>query len=210
MWFEDLTRLSELVRTRKPSCVLIAGLSFGSLIATLLAYRLENEAGAEQRTSVAGLVILSPLIKLRAKEKELRLKLLSYLPESLLDSLGIRPKSVRAEGTFIEPRESFPFHSVGATARAWKLRSLVLQQIKRLKCPILLLQDPQDHHLHPNASAVLAARASSHVIKVENLPGAEHEMTIGPRQAAVFATITDFFRAALESQQISSRETGES
>ncbi len=188
-WYRDLTDAHTAVSARAPEITLVAGLSFGALLA--LAY------AEHHPDSVSALALLSPLITLRSRPTELWLRVLSLLPEPWLNRFGTRIKRERDAGLFPEGREAFPEHSIGATARAWKIRRAVLRDLSKVRCPVLLAYDPGDHHLLPCTVQPLIDGLSHVPHRVESFPGAEHEMTIGPRRAEVIRCVAEFFKPIL-------------
>lgn len=188
-WESQLTACAEQIRESAAPVILI-GMSFGSLLALRL---LTTQPGA-----AVALVALAPLISLRKRGNQQLLHWCSMLPESSIDRLGVRRKKVRDMSLFSGTRQAYAAHSIGALARAWQLRRDVLARAGDVRCPVLLLQDPGDHHLSPRSAADLARALVRARCIIKDIPGAEHEMPIGPKRAEVFQIITEFLKPVLD------------
>lgn len=191
LWLGDIRRGLAEVRELGPHRIVVGGLSFGGVLALAAASQLGGAA--------SGAFILSIPLRLRSTRDDIVLRLLSYLPDSLLDRLPVVPKRPRAVDAFVKPRDSLAMHSVGAMARVFYIRRLTLQQLWRLSCPLLVLQDPDDHHV-PSASIDVLFRYAGHVqIGQRWYPGGQHELTLGRWYAEVEQAVGEFVDASAAS-----------
>ena len=183
-WMSDVTHALEAEPAKK---VIVIGVSFGALLGLRLATLYPKR--------VSLVVAMSPPIKLRSRFKELVLTLFSYLPDNLLNLLGFIRKSERGPDTFAVPHENLPVHSIGALSRLFKIRRQLKGALQQLACPLLILQDPFDHHVEPSSVDYLVDNAGSKEIAIDYFPGGEHELTVGHQHQAVFARISAFIEA---------------
>ncbi len=183
-WIRDVTRALEVESAKK---IFVIGVSFGALLGLRLATLYPER--------VSLVVAMSPPIKLRSRFKEVALTLLSYLPDNLLNLLGFIGKSKRGPDTFAVAHESLPVHSIGALSRLFKIRRELRDSLQQLTCPLLILQDPFDHHVEPSSIYYLIDNAGSWEIAVDYYPGGEHELTVGHKHQAVFTRISAFIEA---------------
>lgn len=188
-WMDDAQRALLELRGRNPSSIVLAGVSFGSMLALYLATRSSSE--------IKALALLSPPLVLRSWRRQVGLRLLSYLPDSLLDRLGVVRKVHRLDTDFVRPRRSFDSHSIGALARAVYIRRMAAQRSRALTIPVLAVQDPHDHHLLAGATERLTALVGNSKFEQRWFPGGEHELPIGPRAEEVNACVTEFFLRAI-------------
>ncbi len=191
-WIADATKALLDLRTRKPSAIVIVGLSFGSILGLYLATR--------SREEVKALVMLSPPTMLRSLKKRFLLSLFSYLPDSMLNRLGLVVKGPRPEGIFRTPRVAYTSHSISALARIFYIYRLARQQTSALRCPVLAIQDPNEHYLLATATQKLQQQLPNSEFTQRWVPGGEHELTIGPRSEEVEQIVSDFLISHLEMQ----------
>lgn len=183
-WLADAERCFSSVSARYDAIATV-GLSFGSLLALYLA--------AAHPESVQAVAALSPPLRFRSNLREALLGLLSCLPDVVLDRLGVVQKTKRKEGIFIKERTAFPVHSIAAGARLLQIRRTVLSAIAKLRCPVLLLHDPEDHHLSPEVPSLLRASIAHATFREQLFPGGQHELTIGHSYKEVSTAVADFF-----------------
>lgn len=182
-WFRDLETAFSALAARKPSSIVCAGLSFGGLLLLNLALK--------HSSNISAIVVMAPPLELRSKRKEYALRALSFLPDSWLDALG-EVKKKRRDAVFTHARKAYDAHSIGALARLKWIQRQVLARSEKISCPILLLQDPDDHYLPEGAVRKLQQKLTSADVTQRWIAGAEHEMTIGPRGSEVINMIADF------------------
>lgn len=171
--------------------VVLVGLSFGALLALLLA--------AENPDRVRGAVLLSPPLLIRPRIREWVLRMLSYAPEAILNRLPLAEKAKRSATLFKIPRVCFGVHSIGAAARVVSVRVAALCAARRAAarcCPLLVAQDPADHHLDPRGIKDFEVLAGMCQIRasVRWYQGGEHELTLGSRSEEVLADTVKFIR----------------
>jgi esterase/lipase len=142
-WQTDIERSYEEIASRNPAQIFVVGLSFGALLALTLT--------ATKKEHISGLVLLSTPYLLRSRKREIFLRIFSYFTDFLLDRLGIVAKSVRDPALFTGERKGYSSHSVGALARAKYLQRLLSTKLSLIECPVLLMQDPEDHHVRENS-----------------------------------------------------------
>ncbi|MFM1848707.1 MAG: hypothetical protein RL417_2181 [Pseudomonadota bacterium] len=162
----------------------VGGCSFGALLSLYL--------GTREQRPIDGLVLLAPPFKLRRRFDETRLRLLSKLPEHLIDTLGVRKKNRARESRLVFPRNCLEAHSVASIVRMAKLRNLIAPRIPTLRVPVLIIQDPHDHLVHPDGVDPFIESAEHSEIDTIWLPGAEHELTLGPRHLEVSRAVLEF------------------
>lgn len=183
-WLADVRRALVEVRELGPLPIVVGGLSFGGVLALA--------AAAQLGGGVRAAFVLSIPLRLRSSIDDLALRLLSYLPDSVLNTLPVVPKKPRATDAFVKPRSSLEMHSVGAMARVYYIRRRTLQQLWRLSCPLLVLQDCYDHHVPPNSIDILFRYAAHVQIKQRWYPGGQHELTLGKWYQEVERAVGEF------------------
>ncbi|NBO19954.1 MAG: alpha/beta fold hydrolase [Proteobacteria bacterium] len=162
---------------------IVVGSSFGALLALWLAL--------EARHAPRATVLISPPFRFRARHREVILPLLAMLPEAALDTLGYSKKAVRAVAI---ARPAYPIHSVAAAARLMRLRGMVKPRLKELSMPILLAQDPFDHHLDPAGTDRIIEVFGSEQVDTLWLPHGQHELASGPEAQALLQGVREFLR----------------
>ena len=162
---------------------IVVGSSFGALLALWTALQAAHKPRA--------VVLISPPFRFRAWHREVVLPLLARLPEAALNNLGYSPKAVR---TVPIARPAYAIHSVAAAARLMRLRGMVVPRLAEITAPVLLAQDPFDHHLHPSGTdRIVPAFGGEHVDTLW-LPGGQHELSCGPEAAALLRGVREFLR----------------
>ena len=169
--------------SREP--VSLCGLSFGAILALYLSSSLPAIVGK--------VALLSVPIRFRSFMREELLTFLSLLPESVLDLLPAVQKQKRAVGYLAKQHICLPQHSIGAAARLVKIRRKILSNLRSVGSPLLVLQDPKDHHLSIDGVAELRKLAVNTTISVEWMRGGEHELPLGHMCQAVENRIVSFF-----------------
>ncbi|MCB0323079.1 MAG: alpha/beta fold hydrolase [Bdellovibrionales bacterium] len=182
-WLVDAERALAQAKPQSQRVVTV-GQSFGALLSLYIALTAPAQ--------VRGAVLLSPPIRFRSKQRELLLATLSYLPDAILDRLGTVAKQARPDAQFRRPRDAFDRHSLGAAARLVQIRRNVMRRLSELRCPLLVLQDPQDHHLSPELPAVLRTFGRKVDIRHSWISGGLHELALGPRCQEVLEKINQF------------------
>ena len=75
-----------------------------------------------------------------------------------------------------------------------RLRRMVLPRLGEISAPVLLAQDPFDHHLNPAATDKLVAAFASEHVDTLWLPHGQHELPCGPEAAALQRGVREFLR----------------
>lgn len=183
-WLEQVedTILPFVKRNEKFTLI---GQSFGSLLSLYIAEKFSE--------NVESCVLLAPPLLFKSKLLEFFLFVFSFLPESLVSSFGTVKKSKREQGQFVEERHDYKSHSVAAILRLVKIRRMVMAQLSKIKARLLLIQDPNDHHLDIRGLKVITDNINkSLVFREEFLLGASHEISIGRKQKEAFKIIKEF------------------
>jgi esterase/lipase len=184
-WISDVT--DAFVRAHnefKNVPIILVGVSFGALLCMHVA--------AHYQRDVSGIVLLSPSMKLRSKNQELCLSLLSYMPDFILNYLGTVKKKLRKADALAIKDNRLTVHSLGASARLFQIRRKVTKVMKNIICPVLLVQDPNDHLLQNDVIEMVRDGVSSARCDLHYLPGGEHELTLGHRHNEVYALVLNF------------------
>lgn len=170
----------------RSSSVSLCGSSLGGLLALHLAATFPDK--------VRCAAILSPTLEFHSMVRELVLRSGRILPNFLLNRLGVIKKSARADGALLEPHNAFGFHSIAAGVRLLQVRDRVLGNLKSIRCPILLMVDPWDHHLK-ESGALRLLDALQHVpVRYQVIPGGQHELLLGPARDKVIELVLDFYK----------------
>lgn len=162
----------------------IVGQSLGALLSIYL--------GSRYAARLRAIVLLSTPFSFRSRCRELKLRVLSYLPERCLNFLGFVRKVSRPTNYLALPHETYPVHSLGASARLFKIRRLVAKSFGQITCPVLLIQDPNDHHLHPECNERMRAQMASTKVKKLLFPGGQHELLLGHHHLRIYQEIEAF------------------
>lgn len=182
VWLEDA--VTTVASCSRDGPLFVGGSSFGALLALYIA--------TLQRWPITGLVLLAPPLRLRRKFDEARLRILAKLPEPVIDRLGTRTKDKGRENRLLLPRCCLEAHSVASIVRLVKLRDLLFPKLAQLRIPVLIVQDPHDHLVHPDGVDPFIEAAEHTEVDTVWLPGAEHELTLGPRHPEVSHTVVEF------------------
>jgi esterase/lipase len=181
-WLKDVDRaLEQLPASAK---VFVVGESLGSLLSLHLALKFPERIG--------GVAILSVPLRFRRQALEKALRLLSRLPDPLLDKLGVQEKTLKKAELFRYQHECYSSHSVGAAARLVKLRRRLLKKLPALKAPVILFHDPDDHHLSPKVPKIFARYAVNTEVTIKEYLGGTHELLLGQKCDEIYADILSF------------------
>lgn len=184
-WRADAEAICGKVNALNYKTCVIGGQSFGATLAMW--------AAAHYPGRFSALVLMSVPLKLRSRRTELLLQALSFLPDALLDRLPLVRKTARPPGTFSRTRYCYPVHAMGAAARIVALRRAALRILPRVTAPILLLQDPNDHHIAPSVPPLLRRIAKARV-RLRWFPHGHHELTEGHLHREVIDEVRSFLR----------------
>ncbi len=192
-WLDDADRaFAEASKVQTPALFTI-GQSFGALLSLYVTTKYSER--------IAGTGLLSPPILFSSFRRELLLRLLSLLPDELLNSLGVVPKKHRENPGFIRPREAYTSHSVASAVRLFKIRRLVLAALSKVSNQIFVLQDPDDHHISVDVPNVLRRAARLSTIEHRWIVGGRHELSIGPRQEVVLTELERFLQQTISNEK---------
>lgn len=183
-WQQDAKDAFEQLKNSFPGPYFVGGLSFGALLALRLAAAYSRE--------ISGAVVMSVPLRLTSFIREYSLRLLSYLPDSILNSLGCRAKKERQDGIHAFRRNAYPVHSTAAVARLKQIQRMLMSELERIRCPMLILQDQFDHHVSADVPAMLRRRVASEAVEIEWIPHGQHELTIGQKHQEVYERIRQF------------------
>jgi carboxylesterase len=181
-WHDDVLSVFSVCSEQMP--VYVGGASFGALFSLMLAIRFP--------ALVSGVFLLAPPIVFRSRAVECFCRLFSVLPEVLIDRLGSLPKSKRGEGVFVRKRRAYKRHSLSAVVRMFKVRNSQLENLSKVTAPVVVLQDPEDHHVSLESIDFLKAGLSNTSLTVEWIPNGEHELTVGKQATLVSEKILAF------------------
>ena len=182
-WLADVEKIFHVAKQRAYSPIVVCGVSFGSLLALYLASKYPND--------IQTVIALSLPFEFRSMKREIILPFLSFLPDSLLESTSLVEKTKRAANSFSRPRHSYSMHSTAAAARLVQIRRTVIKQLKKIECPVLILQDPHDHHLSPNGPRIFR-KACQAPVDLRWIPGGQHELTLGAFYQDVIRDVVEF------------------
>lgn len=162
----------------------IIGQSFGAILSLY--------AGAVSTTPIAGIVIAAPPLRLKSLFQEIFFGVLSAMPDAALNRLGSIAKEPRPNGYLSLPYDSYADHSIAALARLLQIRRKVRSLRDKISCPVLAMQDPDDHHLAPHSIGFTSAYVISEKIETEYFRGGRHELLLGPCYLEVYQRILRF------------------
>lgn len=165
--------------------LLVVGLSLGAVLALQVALK--------GNISVGPLVLVSCPWAFRKTWHEQGLRLLSRLPEPVIDFLpwSAKPEHVLDSCEITDPlRRS---HSVGAGARLVGLRQKVRGEISKLRSEVLVVGDPLDYLLEPGGFFTLMDEVPSACnVDIQLWPGGGHALLVGVQSNKVIDHISDW------------------
>lgn len=181
-WLQEAAEAIGAISAGGP--LFIGGLSFGALLSLGLL--------AQHPHPISGIILLAPPFKLRRRFDEGRLRILSRLPDTLIDKLGTRKKDLTRETRLVLPRKCLAEHSIASAVRMARLKDRLKPFLPTLATPILIVQDPHDHLVDPDGVDSFIEAAEMAEVDTIWLPGAEHELTLGPRHNEVAHAVIEF------------------
>jgi len=183
---EDFLQCAEQALIREVEAergaVVVAGLSFGAVLALYLAVTFP--------ALIKGAALLSCSLRFRSTKSELLLSALTHLPEVLINQLPVVKKTKRDPDRLELPRVAYLEHSVGALVRLVKIRQTALASAEKLRAPVLMLADPLDHHISPQGALDLCRKLPN--AELYWVEGGEHQLTLGHRRIEVYNQVRDF------------------
>ncbi len=184
-WLSCAEAALKCTRTEYEHPVHLIGLSMGSLLALHCAATFPGE--------VASVTALSPPIRLRNTSEDILLRAASFLPDVLIARLSwMRHKSPRAPDCLALPHPTAPGFPINAAIRFAQVRRRVKGRVHRITCPVLIAYDPRDHLVGPSGVLWLQNKLRSCTVQVEQVPGGEHELTLGHSYQKVYERIKEF------------------
>lgn len=197
-WIVDVkAALQSLLKEDRSQNIFIVGMSFGSLLSLVAADKIFNK---ENKNLLKGIVLLASPFSLSSSYKSFALKILSFLPDFILNMLGTVAKKGGREDKFSLERISTKRHSIAAGARLFQVRRKAREALCRVTAPALAIQDPRDHHLLPKALEKIKRFYGGKDLNAIYLEGAEHELTLGPKYKEVEKIILDFLEDKLDNK----------
>lgn len=184
-WIYDVDCAIRTAQQNFDGPLFLAGESLGAILSLLGAIR--------SPAAVAGLALFAPPLALESIYNETVMGIASFLPDVAQNLLPTVPKRRRPEGHLAEKREALNVHSIAAAGRMASIRRKVFRNLSRITAPILIIEDPYDHHLGPGAWDELLMRVPAPVETVL-MPGGEHELMLGHRLTDVAEAAISFFK----------------
>jgi len=175
-WYGELERThDELVQ--RCSTVFAAGLSMGGLLSTKL---------AEERPSLAGLVLVNPIFK-HNNPALLVLPLLRHVVPSLSGIEG----DIKKPGVVELAYDRNPLHAMHSQTKLW---TIVVEDLPQLRLPVLLLTSAIDHVVPALSWRTFLDRVGSAEVTHIVLQDSYHVATLDNDAELIFAESVDFFR----------------
>jgi carboxylesterase len=168
----------ELAQLRERcSTVFVMGLSMGGALALRL---------AEEYPDIAGLVLVNPAII----SADRRLKLLPVLRRVVSSVRGIG-SDIKKDGVQELAYTRVPLQALTSMHRAWPV---VLADLERITCPVLVYRSETDHVVEPLSCELLAARIRNRYTE-HVLTDSYHVATLDNDAPTIFAGSLEFVRA---------------
>ncbi len=171
---EAYVSLEKMVRQ-----VVVAGLSMGGTLATILA----------EEYNPAGLVTLSGAIRVREKfawAAGVLWRFKPYLRWTNLEHDGDYDNSVDACYAGLPVRK---------VADLNRLRALARRNLALIDCPALVVQPVHDETVDPSSARILMSGLRNERKKLVMLENSPHVCTLGPEREKVFREVIDFLRS---------------
>jgi carboxylesterase len=168
--------------------IFVMGISFGGVLAAYL--------GTVRSEKIKKLVLLATSFKFNSRKREILIRILGMLPDALLNKLGTRQKKQREEGYLVKKYFSYTEHSIASVVRLYQMRKLALGNLSRIVCPVMIIQDPNDHHLSPEVPTIIADRVSSKEVVISWQPEGRHQLLHGKCSEEVIKEIFKFITNA--------------
>ena len=159
------------------SQVVVAGLSMGGSLVTLL---------AEEHPEVAGLVLINPMYE----PKDPRLRALPAL-KHVVPSLAAIGNDIKKAGATELAYDRTPLRALHSATQLWRRTARDLPQITQ---PVLLMHSPEDHVVEPSNSALLLSRVSSADVTEILLEDSFHVATLDHDAERIMDETVDFVR----------------
>ncbi len=183
-WIKDAYHNLEIVSNHSEHKVHLVGHSFGATLALYLAIF--------RPKLVASLTLISPTFVIKPLWAHYLLKVMSFLPEKLLDYMPVVPKRKNSMYCLVVPRTSYPVYSLGAAARMLRIVGRVIPKLSSLSINTLILRDPNDHLSHLRSLNFLKKRCRKNTLSIIELEDAHHEFLAGKHRQQAFDIIGKF------------------
>ena len=175
-WYGELERAHDELAARC-STVFAAGLSMGGLLATKL---------AQERPSLAGLVLVNPIFKHNSPA-------LLVLPmlRHVVPSLGGIAGDIKKAGVAGLAYDRNPLQAMCSQTKLWRI---VVEDLPQLRLPVLLLTSAVDHVVPALSWRTFLDRVGSAEVTHIVLQDSYHVATLDNDAELIFAESLDFFR----------------
>jgi len=161
--------------------ILVSGQSFGTLLALKIAITYPH--------LVKGLILFSPSIKLRNKNHDALISLISFLPSFVTKNLGTIKKS-KISSAHSNSKEEY---SLNVLKHLGLFRRQVLNNISQITAPIYVIQSINDYHLAPTSCLSIKEKATnSNVHVVLKDFGEVHNLSSIPQINGIIKNGLDF------------------
>jgi carboxylesterase len=168
-WYGELQRAFEALANQVDT-VIVCGLSMGGALALRLA--------ADHPDRVAGLVLVNPAVRTDRKD----VKLLPVLKHVIPAMPGIA-NDIKKQGVQEHGYTRTPLRAADSMFQAYKV---LVSDLGRITCPILLFRSTEDHVVDPSSSRVIRSSVSSTDVREEMLENSYHVATLDNDAQQIF------------------------
>jgi carboxylesterase len=168
-WYGELQRAFEALANQVDT-VIVCGLSMGGALALRLA--------ADHPDRVAGLVLVNPAVRTDRKD----VKLLPVLKHVIPAMPGIA-NDIKKQGVQEHGYTKTPLRAADSMFQAYKV---LVSDLGRITCPILLFRSTEDHVVDPSSSRVIRSSVSSTDVREEMLEDSYHVATLDNDAQQIF------------------------
>jgi len=168
-WYGEIERAFEAI-ANQVDVVVVCGLSMGGALALRLA--------ADHPDRVAGLVLVNPAVTTERKDVKL-LPVLKYLVPAMP---GIA-NDIKKPGVQEHGYTKTPLRAADSMFQAYKV---LLGDLGRVVCPILLFRSTEDHVVDPSSARAIRSAVSSADVREEMLADSYHVATLDNDAQQIF------------------------
>ena len=168
-WYGEVERAFEAL-SNQVDTVVVCGLSMGGGLALRLA--------ANHPDRVAGLVLVNPAVGSDSKD----VKLLPVLKHVIPAMPGIA-NDIKKPGVEEHGYTKTPLRAADSMFRAYKV---LVSELGRVTCPILLFRSTEDHVVDPSSSRAIRGAVSSTDVREEMLENSYHVATLDNDAPEIF------------------------
>jgi carboxylesterase len=165
----------------------VIGFSLGALLAAHLA----------TRHSPTGVIAISPLIRVNPKRYgDVSLRVRLWLAKGFFFTRVLelhRPSDIH-DPVVKEACRSHPFYPIGTSQSILELTQMTMKEVRRIKCPLLVLQSRHDQVVDPSASEAFYNAAASADKELQWFENSGHELLLDQEKQQVFANVLEFLR----------------